>query len=125
MTCSYCHFNLSVHFSSIIDLSLSSSSNKHFSHKMHNSPPAHIQNDSICNRNPSLNTQSCNRRPKKNKIENKRFKSIIFSFSADTIVFSKKKLDPENLRYLPSKVAYNRPPTFNYVLTQLPKRPKK
>ena len=52
MTCSYCHFNLSVHFSSIIDLSLSSSSNKHFSHKMHNSPPAHIQNDSICNRNP-------------------------------------------------------------------------
>ena len=35
-------------------------------------------------------------------------------FSADTIVFSKKKIkffDPENLKKLPSKVAHKRPPT--------------
>ena len=48
-------------------------------------------------------------------------------FSADAIVFSKKfekKFDPENMKKLPSKVAHNRPPTFFYVLAQLPKRPK-
>ena len=37
-------------------------------------------------------------------------------FSADAIVFSKKKIkknfDPENMKKLPSKVAHNRPPTF-------------
>ena len=37
-------------------------------------------------------------------------------FSADPIVFSKKKIkkkfDPENMTKLPSKVAHNRPPTF-------------
>ena len=47
-------------------------------------------------------------------------------FSADAIVFSKKKIffDPENIKKLPSKVAHVRPPTFFYILDQLPKRPK-
>ena len=39
---------------------------------------------------------------------------IMQIFSADTIVFKKKKklFDPENMKKLPSKVAHNRPPTF-------------
>ena len=45
-------------------------------------------------------------------------------FSADTIVFSKKKLgshyDPENMKKTPSKVAHNRPQLF-YALARLPK----
>jgi hypothetical protein len=47
-------------------------------------------------------------------------------FSADAIVFSKKKkkYDPENVKNPPSKVAHNRPPTFFYVLARLPKEAK-
>ena len=40
-------------------------------------------------------------------------------FSANAIVFSKKKkkiFDPENLKKTPSTVAHNRPPTFFLVL---------
>ena len=49
-------------------------------------------------------------------------------FSADAIVFSKKKkekkFNPENMKKPLSKVAHNRPPTFFSVLARLPKRPK-
>ena len=48
-------------------------------------------------------------------------------FSADAIVFLKKfkkKIDPENMKKMRSKVAHNRPPTFFYVLARLPKRPR-
>ena len=48
-------------------------------------------------------------------------------FSLDAIGFTKnftKKFDPENMKKLPSKVAHNWPPTFFYVLAQLPKWPK-
>ena len=33
-------------------------------------------------------------------------------FSADAIVFTKKKFDPENMKKPPSKFAHNQPPTF-------------
>ena len=45
-------------------------------------------------------------------------------FSADAIVFSKlkkKKIDPENKKKTPSKVAHNRPQFFFSVLARLPK----
>ena len=48
-------------------------------------------------------------------------------FSADAIVFSKnatkKKIDPKNMKKLPSKVAHNSPPTL-LVLARLLKRPR-
>ena len=34
------------------------------------------------------------------------------------------KLDPENMKKTPSKIAHNRPPTFFYVLARLPKWPR-
>ena len=43
-------------------------------------------------------------------------------FSADAIVFLK-KIDPENMKQLPSKVAHNPPPTLQCT-GQLPKRPR-
>ena len=45
-------------------------------------------------------------------------------FSADAIVFSKKKIFPENMKKLASTVAHNRPPNFFYALARLPKRPR-
>ena len=42
-------------------------------------------------------------------------------FSADAIVFSKKfkkKIDPENMKKPPSKVAHNRPQTFFFSTGQ-------
>ena len=49
-------------------------------------------------------------------------------FSADDIEFfkiiKKKKIDPENMKKPPSKVAHNRPQLFFYVLARLPKRPR-
>ena len=46
-------------------------------------------------------------------------------FSADASVFKTRFFfDPENMKKPPSKVAYNRPPTFFYVLARLPKRPR-
>ena len=44
-------------------------------------------------------------------------------FSADAIVFLK-KIDPENMKKTPSKIAHNQPQTFFYVLARLPKRPR-
>jgi hypothetical protein len=45
-------------------------------------------------------------------------------FSANASVLKKKKIDPENMKKPPSKVAHNRPPTFFYVQAWLPKRPR-
>ena len=54
-------------------------------------------------------------------------KCIMQLFSAETIVFSKKKikvLTPQNMKKPPSKVAHNRPHTFFHLLARLPKRPR-
>ena len=46
-------------------------------------------------------------------------------FSADTIVFSKKKsFDPENMKKTPSKLLIIGPQLFFYELVRLPKRPR-
>ena len=45
-------------------------------------------------------------------------------FSADAILFSKKKFVTENMKKTPAKVVHNWPPTFFSVLAGLPKRPK-
>ena len=86
---------------------------------------------------PSLNTQSCNRRPlcssftfenvrspKKTQFYSKKkqrknlFEFIMQLFSADAI------FDPENMKKPPSKVAHNRPPTFFHLLARMPKWPR-
>ena len=47
-------------------------------------------------------------------------------FSADAIVFSKKKkkIVPENMKKTPSKVAHNRPPTFFMYWPSCPNGPE-
>jgi hypothetical protein len=75
---------------------------------------------------PSLNTQSCIRRPLCStfRFENPRSpeKNEFFHvFGVKKFFF---KLHPDNMKKMPSKVAHNRPPNFFSILARLTKRPE-